>query len=47
MFFAEHTHAEMTKRKQYNLMVDEMVSERADPEVQKAMLNLIFQEELK
>ena len=31
----------------YNLMVDELMYERADPEVQKAMLNLIFQEELK
>jgi hypothetical protein len=47
MLFAEHTHTEMVKRKQYNLMVDELMYERADPEVQKAMLNLIFQEEVK
>ena len=47
MLFAEHTHAEMTKRKQYNLMVDELVYERVDPEVKKAMLNLVFQEEVK
>jgi len=47
MLFAEHTHTEMVKRKQYNLMVDELMYERADPEVQKAMLNLIFQEDVK
>jgi hypothetical protein len=47
MLFAEHTHTEMVKRKQYNLMVDEMVRPTVDPEVKKAMLNLIFQEDVK
>jgi len=31
----------------YNLMVDELMCERADPEVKKAMLKLVFQEEVK
>ena len=47
MMFAEHTHAEMVKRNKYNLMVDELVYERVDPEVKKAMLNLVFQEDVK